>query len=177
MDAIGPWSFKVNGIAAKVHALTMIDPVANLVKIARVPGTKAVDSSRAFVNVWLSRCPLPKRVVLDGGPEFCGDEWECVLMDWGLKKGRISTHTPAANSVIESSHKTMGQILRAVFATVNPQNQADMERVIADAIASAIRAMRCGKCVASRFCPWGIGVWSRHASQCTNCGGCCCALS
>ena len=123
-DTVGLWMFKVNGLAAKISALTMINPVTNLVEIARVCGAKVAESSTAFVNTWLSRCPLPEKVVADGGPEFVGHEWECMLMNWGLKKGRISAHAPTANSVIESSHKTMGQILRAMPISSSPMSSA-----------------------------------------------------
>ena len=33
VDEIGPWEYKVNGLTVKVRALTMIDPVTNLVEI------------------------------------------------------------------------------------------------------------------------------------------------
>ena len=85
-------------------------------------GTKVAESSAAFVKTWLSHCPLPEKIVTDGGPEFVGHEWEHMLMNWGLKKGRISVHTPMANSVIESSHRTVGQILRAIFESSKPWN-------------------------------------------------------
>ena len=37
----------------------------------------------------------------------------------------------------------MGQIFRTIFDTVNPRSQVEMDKVVADAIASTIRAMRC----------------------------------
>ena len=64
-------------------------------------------------------------------------------MDWGLTKGRISAHTPTANSVIESSHNAMGQILRTLFAQAKPTTKEQMDHVVEDAIANTIRAMRC----------------------------------
>ena len=40
-----------------------------------------------------------------------------MLMDWGLMMVHISAHTPTAISVIEFSHKAMGQILCTIFDT------------------------------------------------------------
>ena len=143
VDSIGPWEYKVNGLKVAVRALTMVDPVTNLVEIVRTTSTKSAEASSAFVNTWLSRYPLPEKVLTDNGPEFVGHEWEFMLMDWGLKKARISSNTPTANSVIESSHKAMGQILRTIFEAKNPRTMAEMDQVIVDAIANTNRAMRC----------------------------------
>ena len=65
------------------------------------------ENTRAFVDTWLSRYPVPEQVLTDGGSEFVGNEWETMLNDWGLRRKRISTHTPTANAIIESSHRSM----------------------------------------------------------------------
>ena len=82
-------------------------------------------------------------VLTDGGSEFVGNEWETMLNDWGLRRKRISTHTPTANAVIESSHRSMGQILRTIFDRENPTTLADMDKVVKSALACTIRAVRC----------------------------------
>ena len=142
-DQIGPWQCKVGGKNVEVRALTMVDPVTNLVEIARVHSTKCDETTRAFKDTWLARYPLPERVLTDGGPEFVGAEWTFMCDNWGLKKGGISTHTPTANAIIESSHLSMGQILRTIFDSENPQNLEDMEKVVQSALAATMRAMRC----------------------------------
>ena len=142
-DLIGPWEYAVNGLTIAVRALTMVDPVTNLVEIVRVKSTASEESTRAFEDTWLSRYPVPEKVVADNGPEFTGNEWEFMLMDWGLKKGRISSHTPTANAIIESSHKSMGQILRTIFDTKNPTTEEAMDKVVNSALAATMRAMRC----------------------------------
>ena len=142
-DQIGPWDYSVNGLQVKVRALTIIDPVTNLVEIAQVKSTECDETTRAFVDTWLSRYPLPEKVLTDGGPEFSGNEWEFMLMDWGLKRARISTHTPTANAIIESSHRSMGQILRTIFDREDPKTLDEMDKVVKSALACTMRAMRC----------------------------------
>ena len=142
VDLIGPWECNLNGLKVKVRAQTMVDPVTNLVEIARVHSTKCKENTDTFVNTWLSRYPLPQKIVNDNGPEFIGHEWEFMLADWGLKKGRITPHTPTANSVIEASHKSMGQILRTILSQEKPTNMAELDRVVNAALASTMRAMR-----------------------------------
>jgi hypothetical protein len=141
-DQIGPWDHSVNGLTVKIRALTMIDPVANLVEIVRVKTTQSAENAEAFVNAWLSRCPLPEKILTNGGPEFAGHEWEFMPQNWGLKRGRVSSHTPTADAIIESSHRAMGQLLRTVFDTENPTSLEQMDKVVDSAIAATMRAMR-----------------------------------
>ena len=95
------------------------------------------------MNTWLARYPLPEAVLTDGGPEFVGHEWDAMLGEWGLTRKRISAHTPTANAIIESSHKSMGQILRTIFDQENPQSIAEMDKVVDKALALTMRALRC----------------------------------
>ena len=142
-DLIGPWTYKVNGLETKVRALTMVDPVTNLVEIAHVKSTQSDENTRAFTDTWLSRYPLPESVLTDGGAEFVGNEWEFMLNNWGLQRKRISTHTPTANAIIESSHRSMGQILRTIFDRENPTTMDALDIVVKSALAATMRAMRC----------------------------------
>ena len=143
VDLIGPWEFKNNGLKMSLRAMTIIDPVTNLVEIVRVTSTKSAENTRVFKNTWLARYPRPERVVTDNGPEFTGHEWEFLLMDWGIKKGRISSHTPTANAIVESSHRVIGQILRTVLHGTNVKTKAELEAAADDACAIATRVMRC----------------------------------
>ena len=102
VDFIGPWELKSQGVAAKFRAMTIIDPVTNLVEIVRVTSAKSTENARTFKNTWLAWYPKPEKVVTDNGPEFNGNEWEFMLMDWGIRKGRISSHAPTADAVVES---------------------------------------------------------------------------
>ena len=91
-DQIGPWEHTVKGLKVKVRALTMVDPVTNLVEIVRVRSTTCDETTRAFTDTWLSRYPLPERVLTDGGPEFVGHQWEFMSQAWGLARA-IGTHS------------------------------------------------------------------------------------
>jgi len=142
-DLIGPWEYKVGGLAVKVRALTMIDPVTNLVEIVRVESTKSDECARAFVDTWLARYPLPERIVADNGSEFLGHDWNFMLDRYGLTRVPISSHTPTANAIIESSHKSMGQILRTIFDREKPTTMTQLNQVVNSALASTMRAMRC----------------------------------
>jgi len=143
VDCIGPWTYSVGTKTVKVRALTMIDPVTNLVEIDRIYSTKSEEVTDSFVNTWLSRYPLPETVVSDNGPEFRGADWEFNAMDWGIKKKHTTSYTPTANGVIESVHRAMGQILRTIVDRESPTTIAQMDKVVDDALAQTIRACRC----------------------------------
>jgi hypothetical protein len=144
VDCIGPWSLKVPGLKpVQVRALTMIDPVLNLVEITRTYSTKSEEITRRFVNTWLCRYPLPEKVVSDNGPEFKGAEWEFNAMDWGMTKVRISSYTPTANAIIESVHRSMGQILRTIVADKKPTTVEALNSLVDDALSQTLRACRC----------------------------------
>ena len=143
VDCIGPWQFDINGLKSQVRALTMIDPVTNLVEIVRIHSTKSAEVTAAFHNTWLSRYPLPERVVADNGPEFRGNDWEFMLMDWGIKNVHVNSHTPTSNGIIESVHRPMGQVMRTLLNQANPRTMVQLDSAIAEALAMTMRACRC----------------------------------
>ena len=81
--------------------MTIVDPVTDLVEIAQATSTKSTEKGRTFKNALSSWCPKLDKVVTDNGLEFSDIEWEFMLIDWGICKGRISFHTPTANTIVE----------------------------------------------------------------------------
>ena len=150
VDLIGPWQLKSQGVAAKFWAMTIVDPVTDLVEIARVNSTKSAENAHKFKNAWLAWHPKPEKVVTDNGPEFNGNKWGFMLMDWGIRKGRIFSHAPTANAVVESSHHVVGQILHTTLhgATVNAKDE--LESAFDDACAVAAPVMHCVSDISSQ---------------------------
>ena len=61
LDCIGPWAVTVNNIDLVFNALTMIEPVFNLLEIVRIPSAKdGTTMVRLFENHLLSRYPLTR---------------------------------------------------------------------------------------------------------------------
>jgi hypothetical protein len=144
IDSIGPWNIKLNGQQMQFNALTCIDPVTNLVEIFQYPNAKTSDEARQlFENGWLARYPRPLRCVSDNGPEFSGHDFQFMLIDAGVKHVRISSHTPTANAVIESVHRTIGQVIRTFIDLHPPQDALSASRLVAKALATAMHACRC----------------------------------
>ncbi len=144
VDFIGPWNVRVNGQAMKFDALTCIDPVTNLVEIVRLRGRKnAANAARLFANHWLSRYPRPAKIVHDNGPEFNGHDFQIPLEEAGIRRVNVSPNTPQANSIIEASHKAIGQVIRTLIHLRPPQNRQDAENLIDNAFGTAMHALRC----------------------------------
>ena len=58
VDLIGPWKLNIRGIEVPFMALTMIDPVTNLVELVRIENKRSEHVALLFENTWLSRHPL-----------------------------------------------------------------------------------------------------------------------
>jgi transposase InsO family protein len=144
IDFIGPWKIKVNRQQMEFNALTCIDPVTNLTEIIRLVGRKTADNARRlFENHWLSRYPRPLRVVHDNGPEFIGHDFQLAIENAGIARVNISPNTPTANSIAEASHKSIGQVIRTLIHLHPPANAAQAARLVDEAIATAMHALRC----------------------------------
>ena len=114
VDCIGPWQIQIPNTPTplKFYALTCIDPVTNLIEIICFTGPPtAMLMQRLFENHWLSCYPHPERIVHDHGPEFHGHDFQFLLDYAGIKPVNISPHTPTSNSIIEASHKIIGQVI------------------------------------------------------------------
>ena len=144
VDCIGPWTVAINNVKLRFEALTCIDPVTNLVEISCFQGPKTSETAKAlFKNQWLAHYPCPIRIVHDNGPEFTGHDFQFPLDYVGITPVRITPYTPTASSVIESVHRTIGQVIRTLIHLKPPQTPTDANSVVDEAIATAMHACRC----------------------------------
>ena len=142
VDMISPCKIKVNNINLKFNALACIDPVINLIKIICLTKSKTSDNiHKLFKNHWLSRYPDPLHIVHDHGPEFHGHDFQFSLEYAGITSIQITPHTPTTNLIIESSHHTIGQIIHTLIHLQPPTDQASVESLIDEAIATAMQAL------------------------------------
>jgi len=164
IDHIGPWVVEVNGHSMQFDAPAMIGPVTSLIEIIRLDKTGGPDgpsTRRLFQNHWLARHPRPKRVVHDGGPEFEDNVSQLSLPEAGIERAYIAPHTPTANSIIETVHRTIGQIIRTYGHTRAPLNAGQAGQIVDDAIAAAVPACRCTPDSALKGASSGAVVFQR----------------
>ena len=135
IDLIGPWEWKSQGVLAKFWAMTIIDPITDLVEIAGVTSTKSAKNVGTFKNTLSSQHPKWDKVVTDNDPKCSGNKWELMPMDRGIWKGTISFHTSMANTIIESSHQVTGQILHTTLHSTTVRTKAELMAAFDDVCA------------------------------------------
>ena len=143
VDSVGPWTVKVGGRGVKFHAMSMIDPVTNLLELCVMPSKKAEDAKWAFEHTWLCRYPRPVRCVHDNGPEFNSHVFQFFLEKAGIKSKPITANNPQSNGIIERVHQTVAQVLRVYMAVRPPQTDDEARKLIEEALAQAMFASRC----------------------------------
>ena len=148
----------VSGTEEKLWFVTQLDK--HEMTILTVTSSKSTKNARTFKNAWLDWCAKPE-VVTDNGPEFNGNEWEFMLMDWRIWKGRISLHAHAANTIVESSHRIFGQILCTTLHGTFVKTKAELESAFDDACAIATCVICCVSDISSQGNAPGTVVFRR----------------
>ena len=144
VDLIGPWTINLEGRSLEFNALTCIDPVTNLVELIRIDRKTAEHIRTKFEQAWLARYPWPKRCIHDNGGEFTGAKFQQLLELLGIKDVPTTSRNPQSNAICERMHQTVGNILRTLLNTNIPNNLAEANDIIDDALATAMHAMRAG---------------------------------
>ena len=163
IDCIGNWHFKISKtVSINLRALTMIDPVTNLLEVVRLDDVPTASSvMRAFENTWLSRYPKPERVVCDRGPEFIGHEFPQKLLEAGIKHRPVTAMNPQSNGIIERVHQTMALILRVMIDQRKPKSQEECDRICEDGIATIMHATRAAAHSQLDYCTPGSIAFGR----------------
>ena len=145
VDCIGPWKVSLpDNNTIQFYALTCIDPVTNLIEILHFHGPPTSEKMKQlFENHWLACYPRPEKIVHDNGPKFLGHYFQFPLDYASIKPTNISTHTPTSNSIIEASHKFIGQVLQTLPLLHNPTDPTQADYILDEAIATAMQALPC----------------------------------
>ena len=143
VDLIGPWQMLVHGHDMQFSALTCIDPVSNLVEIARIENKTPAHVGMVFENTWLARYPKPERCVHDNGGEFIGADFIRILAVNGVKDVPTTVKNPQSNAICERMHQTAGNIIRTLSHAHPPQDMVQAHNILDSALASTMHATRC----------------------------------
>ena len=61
---------------------------------------------------WLTRYPLPNKVLIGGGNEFLVEFRKMIINDYGITVNRVTSMNPQTNAILERVHQQIGNILR-----------------------------------------------------------------
>ena len=160
IDLIGPYTIgEESGNTTTLHCLTMIDPATGWFEIAEIPAKTADVVINVLENAWLTRYPYPTEVVMDRGVEFMGEVQRTLKNEYGARIKLITTRNPQANSMVERSHQTVGNMIRSQ----NIQSKEDLEGGDWTGLLNAVRfAMRATLHTTMRATPMQL-VYGRDA--------------
>ena len=161
IDLIGPWNVLVNGMEVEFNALTCIDPVTNLVELARISRKTAKHIAQKFENCWLSRYPMPMKCVHDNGGEFIGWEFQELLERCGIKDSPTTSRNPQGNAVCERMHQTVGNVLRTLLHGEKTTSD-NVEEIIDNALATVTHTLRTAISRSLNFNSPGELAFRRH---------------
>eukprot|EP00957_Ditylum_brightwellii_P137098 10453419-Ditylum_brightwellii.AAC.1 len=91
----------------------MIDPATGWFKIKETTTRSSNVVANIVEQMWLTRYPWPQKVTLDRGTECMKDFIMFIQDEYGIKCKPITTRNPQANSIVERSHQTVGNLLRS----------------------------------------------------------------
>ena len=101
-----------SGKSVYLQAVTMIDPATGWIEIRAVPSARADLVANQVELAWLTRYPLPTKVIVDRGKEFMAEFKTMIEKDYGIKVRPITTRNPQSNAILERVHQTIGNIIR-----------------------------------------------------------------
>ena len=101
-----------SGRSVYLQAVTMIDPSTVWIEIRTVPSALSDLVANQVELSWLTRYPLPNKVIVDRGNEYLAEFREMIINDYGITVKPITSRNPQANAILERVHQTIGNILR-----------------------------------------------------------------
>ena len=101
-----------NGKTVYLQAVTMIDPATSWIEICTIPSAHVDLVSNIIELAWLTRYPLPSKVIVDCGNEFLAEFQTMIQADYGIAVKPITSRNPQANFIIERVHQIIDNIIR-----------------------------------------------------------------
>jgi hypothetical protein len=121
-----------------------MDTETNLVEIVRVNDNESKTVSRKFATCWLTHYPWPQRCVHDPCTEFTGPEFQMLFKKCHIRDVCTAAKKSQSYAVCKRMHQTVGNVLRTFLHSNPPQNIANAEQYVDEAISIAMHAMRAG---------------------------------
>ena len=94
-----------------LQAVTMIYPVTGWIESCMVPSACVGLVSNQVELAWLTRYPLPSKVIVNCGNEFLAEFKTMIQLGYGITVKPITSRNPQANAILERVHQTIGNII------------------------------------------------------------------
>jgi cleavage and polyadenylation specificity factor subunit 1 len=116
VDIVGPLPVSRRGSA---YMLTMVDRFSRWVEAVPIKNITARNCAEVFLANWVARFGVPEVVVSDQGRQFESSLFNELLQLLGIKRARTTPYHPQTNALVERSHRTIKNALRAVCTTAS----------------------------------------------------------
>ena len=93
-----------SGKSIYLQAVTMINPATGWIEIRTVPSARVDLVANQVELAWLTRYPIPNKVIMDRGNEFLAKFREMIINDYGITVKPITSRNPQANAILERVH-------------------------------------------------------------------------
>ena len=136
----------IHSQAMELYALTCIDPVSNLVKIAGFENKSSAHVSMVFEFTWLARYPKPVCCMHNNSNKFIGTNFLHILIVNGVNDVPTTIKNPQSTAICKRMHQTVGNIIHTLSHHAQPPRQDKLQEVhhILDSLlASTMHAIPC----------------------------------
>ena len=82
----------------------MIDSATGWIERCSVPEARADLVANQVELAWLTRYPLPNKIMVDRGKEFPAEFQTMMANDYGIPCNTISVRNPQADAIVEKIH-------------------------------------------------------------------------
>jgi len=113
MDLVGP----LPPSEGYTYLLTIIDRNSRWPEAFPLRNINTETIAKVFVNNWIARFGIPKRIITDQGRQFESQLFQSLLKLLGVQRFRTTAFQPQSNGVVERFHRTLKNSLRATSIT------------------------------------------------------------
>ena len=123
IDVMGPFIGSKKG---ERYILSIIDCFSKYLILVPLRDHSAPSVSKALYERVIGYFECPRRILSDWGTEFTGRIWDELMNLLGVQHVLTSSYYPQGNGIVERSHRTIHNMLRAHLVNRENENWVDL---------------------------------------------------
>ena len=123
VDVMGPFISSKKG---ERYILSIIDCFSKYLILVPLRDHTAPTVSKALYERVVGYFGCPRKILLDRGAEFTGRIWVELMNLLGVQQVLTSPYYPQGNGIVERSHRTIHNMLRAHLSSREDENWVDL---------------------------------------------------
>ena len=123
IDVMGPF---VAGQKGERYILSIIDCFSRYLILVPLRDHTATTVSRALYERVIGYFGCPRKILSDRGTEFTGCIWTELMELLGIQQMLTSSYYPQGNGIVERSHRTVNNMIRAHLVNRDDRDWVDV---------------------------------------------------